>query len=825
MNNSRMDAAEKLSQAVIEKLRGAIADSDGNEVMAWGKVTDGIVSEAEVAARGDEAAVPAVAGHMEKGDVVIHNHPGGVLKPSTADMQVAGRLGEHGIGFFIVDNEVKRVYAVVEPVTVKEKRLLEVEELTALLEPGGALAQAMETGGFYEYRPSQVAMLERIAESFNKSRICVAEAGTGVGKSMAYLLPALNWAANNDERVIVSTATINLQHQLIDKDIPLAKKILETVNESAKNCKTVLVKGRGNYICLRRLATAIDEQTLFDEDSGELDSISKWAETTSTGTRDDISFMPTGGLWSKVNSEGDSCLGLRCKYREKCFVLKSKKEAASAQLLVVNHHLLFSDLAMRLEGAGFDNSVVLPPFTRIVFDEAHNMESSATSFFSRELNIFSVLKQVNRLYTRRGARKFGAVINLQIEAGAVEEDECIPGLVDGIKEQAQLLDKIAVELPDNGINLRLKEETSEYFKDRIFPAMIELQKRILDCLHSVENIVRRLDEKDLELPVVYEVRMLERRLEAFASICQSFTLWEEKKGDIFWVEKSRSSSGESFARFVITPLDISGMMRESVFTPYETVVCTSATLSVNRDFRFWSARVGLNGFEDREVGASIFKSPFPYKERVLLGLPEDAPEPNTEAYQEFVQDFSIRLIELSEGRALVLFTSYKMLTETFDVLKPRLDELGITALKQGDDDRTRLLERFKTDTASVLFATSSFWEGIDSPGDTLKVVIICKLPFMVPTDPVIAARMEAVEQRGGNQFMEYMLPEAVIRLKQGFGRLMRRGTDSGVVAVLDSRIVRKAYGRIFINSLPDTARSIKPAEGILRDAENYLFIG
>ena len=818
-----MKASEKLAADVIERMRDAISDAEGHEVMAWGKAIAGLITELTVAARGDEGSVPAVFQHMEKGDVVIHNHPRGVLKPSGADMQVAGRLGEHGIGFYIVDNDVENIYAVVEPVTVKEKQPLEADELAALLEPGGALESEMDAGGFYEYRPSQVAMLKRVAESFNEGRICVAEAGTGVGKSMAYLLPALNWASMNEERVVVSTATINLQHQLIDKDIPLAKRILGRVDESFSDCKTVLVKGRGNYVCLKRLASAIDEQSLFDDDSDDLESIRKWTETTASGTRDDLSFFPSASLWSKVNSEGDSCLGLRCKYREKCFVLKSKKEAGSARMLVVNHHLLFSDLAMRLEGAGFDNSVVLPPFTRIIFDEAHNMESSATSFFSSELNLFSVFKQVNRLYSSRKARKFGAVVNLQFEAGAFEEDEKIPGLVDGIKEQMQKLDTAAVEILGMNMNLRLKPETIEIFKETIFPLMLELQKRILDCIHAVENIVKRLDEKDLELPVVFEVRMLERRLESFASICQSFTLWEEKPGDVFWIERSKSGSGEYFARFVITPLDISRMMRDSVFGPYETVVCTSATISVNRDFRFWSARVGLNGFEDREVSASMFKSPFPYKEQVLLGVPEDAPEPNDEDYSRFLEEFTLNMLELSGGRGLVLFTSYKMLSETFEALKPGLDELGITVLKQGDDDRTRLLEKFKTDTASVLFATSSFWEGIDTPGDSLKVVIICKLPFMVPTDPVIAARMEAVEARGGNQFMEYMLPEAVIKLKQGFGRLMRRGTDSGVVVILDSRIIKKYYGRIFINSLPETARSLKPAESVLRDSEYYLF--
>jgi len=811
-----MDSAEKLSKAVIDKLRDAIIDTDGTEVMAWGTVSEGLVAEVTIAARGDEGSVPAVFQHMEKGDVVIHNHPGGVLKPSGADMQVAGRLGEHGIGFYIIDNDVKKIRAVVEPVVVKPVLSLDIPALTALLEPDGALASEMDDGGYYEYRPSQVAMLERVAESFNDDRICVAEAGTGVGKSMAYLLPALSWASGNEERVVVSTATINLQHQLIDKDIPLAKKILGT------DCKAVLVKGRGNYVCLKRLSTAIEEQNLFDDDNDELLAIKEWSVNSPTGTRDDLPFFPPNGLWSKVNSEGDSCLGLRCKNREKCFVLKSKKEASSAKLLVVNHHLLFSDLAMRLDGAGFDNSVVLPPFSRIVFDEAHNMESSATSFFSSELNVFTVLKQANLLYSRRRARTFGAIVNLQIEAGAFDDDEKIPGMVDDIKDQMKVLDLAALDLLGGEMSLRLRRGTEEPFIEKIIPEMHKLQTRILDCLHAVENIVKRLDEKDLELPVVYEVRMLERRLEGLASICQAFSIWDEKLGDVFWVEKKKSSSGEYFARFVITPLDISGKMRESVFSPYATVVCTSATISVNRDFRFWSSRVGLRGFEDRKVTASLFKSPFPYKEKVLLGLPEDAPEPNTDSYQQFIQDFTMKMLEVSEGRGLLLFTSYRMLSETFDALKPGLDRLGITALRQGDDDRSRLLDKFKTDTASVLFATSSFWEGIDTPGNALRVVIIYKLPFMVPTDPVIAARMEAVEKRGGNQFMEYMLPEAVIKFKQGFGRLMRRGTDSGVVAVLDSRILKKAYGKIFIHSLPETARSFKPSDAILRDSENFL---
>lgn len=811
-----MLATAKIAKSEIKKLRNAIEDAKGCEVLAYGIIADEIVTSINIAARGDEESVVAVSGHMEKGDVVIHNHPNGVLKPSKADMQVASQLGTHGIGFYIVNNEVTKVNPVVEPFVTKPVKKLESETLAKLLEPNGNLESAMQDGGYYEHRPSQVAMLKRIAESYNENCVCIAEAGTGVGKSMAYLLPSLNWAESNKERVVVSTATINLQHQLIDKDIPLAKKIL------GSNCKTVLVKGRGNYVCIRRLTASFQQPDLFDADSDNLKVIKKWTKTTDTGTRDDLTSMIDNNLWNMVNSESDSCLGLKCPHRDDCFVIKSKKEAASARLLVVNHHLLFSDLAVRLGGAGYDSSVVLPPFTRIVFDEAHNIEQSATSFFSEELNIFALLKQINRLFASRGKKQFGAIINLQIEAGSVEEDEKIPGLVNDIKEQMQILDQLAIVALGSEMNLRLRNETKEIFIDNLFPQMIELQKRILDFLNTVEAMIKRLDEEDLELPIVHEVQMLERRLEEYASICQSFTLWEEKPDKIFWIERSKSSSGKFFARFVITPLDISNMMRESVFSPYNTVVCTSATLSVNRNFRFWSTRIGLNGYEDRNVFSSMFMSPFPYRENVLLAVPQDSPEPNNAEYQDWTADFALNLIKISQGRALLLFTSYSMLSNVFDSLKMELEELNITALKQGEDTRIRLLEKFKTDTASVLFATSSFWEGIDTPGDALKLVIIFKLPFMVPTDPVIAARMEAVEKRGGNQFMEYMLPEAVIKLKQGFGRLMRRGTDSGIVAILDSRIVTKRYGSIFIKSLPETSLSIKTANEILTDCQNFL---
>jgi ATP-dependent DNA helicase DinG len=360
-----MKASERLSPSVVSKLKAEIEDAEGNEVFCAGHRDESLVAEIVIAARGGRDAVPALVPYLERGDVVIHNHPSGVLKASGPDLAIASFLGNQGIGFYIVDNEVERIYVCAEPVEKKRLVRMDGDELAAIISPGGALSRLSDS---YECRASQVDMLREVARAFNDDGICVAEAGTGVGKSFAYLIPACVWAMKNDERVVVSTGTINLQQQLLDKDIPFVKKLLKST------IKTVLVKGRGNYLCLRRLEDALAESGLFLEEDRDLSAVADWAKITSDGSKTDLPFMPENGLWSRVNSEADFCLGIRCSRRDECFVLKARREAASAKVLVVNHHLLFSDLALRIRGAGFENSAVLPPFQRIIFDEAHNME-------------------------------------------------------------------------------------------------------------------------------------------------------------------------------------------------------------------------------------------------------------------------------------------------------------------------------------------------------------------------------------------------------------------------------------------------------------------
>jgi ATP-dependent DNA helicase DinG len=382
-------AEERLSPAVIEEIREAIADADGNEVFLVGRMgDDGTIASVTVGARGTDEAVPVLSPHLAEGDAVIHNHPSGGTHPSNADLAVASRLGSQGIGFYIVDNDLVEIYVVAEPVQPHEIVPLDEDDLAAGLSPGGSLSRVYP---LFEERESQTSMLRHICRAFNNDEISAAEAGTGVGKSLAYLVPAVAWAARNGERVVVSTNTINLQQQLMEKDIPLAKKVL------GEDPKVVLVKGRGNYLCLHRLNEALEEMGLFDERDPELLSIREWGRTTETGSRTDLSFYPSDETWSRVCSEADTCLGLRCANREGCFVVKARREASSAKILIANHHLLFADLALRLSGSGYDDPAVLPPFRRVIFDEAHNVEKAASSFFSQSFSRFTINRHLGRL--------------------------------------------------------------------------------------------------------------------------------------------------------------------------------------------------------------------------------------------------------------------------------------------------------------------------------------------------------------------------------------------------------------------------------------------
>ena len=823
-----MKAVKRFSENAILKLRAEIEDAGGNEIFALGFTDDKkIIIRIEVTARGNEDSVLAIKDIIRidgsSPDVLIHNHPSGFLAPSDNDMAVSSRAAEAGIGSYIVDNKVDNVYVIAEPVGIKRMRKLDPRAISAALEPGGAVSTRLSD---YEIRESQLGLMKLIIRAFNEDALIAAEAGTGVGKSFAYLLPALSYAAVNYERIVISTATITLQEQLFGKDIPLVTRALN------KKIKTVLVKGRGNYLCRRRLYDAIREQLLDDEERVQLEDIARWAETTGTGSRSDLAFLPIESVWSQVCSEADTCMNMRCPEREHCFVMLLRREALDAKILVVNHHLLFADLAARRDGAGYDATVVLPPYGRVIIDEAHTMEDAATSFFSKEFSRLGIYRQLGRLFRKRRASKRGLILRLLSllpgRVNAVEGDshlDRIEEAINKIRKSVDSLDETALELcGDEGV-FRLTPQRDSVIKIGLSREFSSLRKNLCSLADMIRKLLDEVPQENSEDPVIWEIRSVLRRLDTVGSVCSSFIEYRDNPDDVMWIERRAGSykNETPWAVYNVTPINVAPSLKEALFEPNKTVVCVSATLTTGNSFEYWRSRSGFGLLTGREILTGIFPSPFPYDSRVMLAAPEDAPLPADPGYGEFVDSAAARLTEISGGSALILFTSFKALRSAYDEAKPVLEKLGIRVLKQGDDDRNRLLANFLSDESSCLFATDSFWEGVDAPGDTLRLVILCRLPFRSPSDPVFEARCEAVENLGGNAFMDLSLPEAVMKFKQGFGRLMRRSSDRGVVAVLDGRLLHKRYGEIFLRSLPETKTCFGEFSTILRAVEDFLF--
>ncbi|GHV00264.1 hypothetical protein FACS189483_10230 [Spirochaetia bacterium] len=562
-----MQAKKRISDTVIATLRTEILDAGGNEVFALGFLDDaGLVVTAEVLARGNAGAVLALRSRLDTPnppDVLIHNHPSGFLAPSDNDLSIASRAADAGTGCFIINNEVTQVYVVAEPTRRKVRKKLNAERICAALEEGGAIAKRLPS---FEIRPSQLDLMRIIIRGFNDDALVAAEAGTGVGKSFAYLLPAMRYALDNEERIVISTATITLQQQLYEKDIPLVASAI------GKDIKVVLMKGRGNYLCRRRLEDALREPVLDEDENDALRAIVAWTETSKTGSRSDLSFLPPEGLWSRICSEADTCMGMRCPERERCFFLALRKECADARILVVNHHLLFADLAARYEGAGYEGTVVLPPYKRVVIDEAHTVESAATSFFSSEFSRLSLYRQLGRLYRRRRAQRSGLLLRLasMVSDGAVGEidapGKARPGdfagarldaasdAIEKIRGAADDLDIEALELMGAEGTFRLTPAREAAISAVLTPRLLELRRDILALAAQIREMLENLNDGNEDDPTVWEVKAIVRRLESIASVCSAFMEYRERPQEVMWLERHRAAaSGSDWVQFTATP--------------------------------------------------------------------------------------------------------------------------------------------------------------------------------------------------------------------------------------------------------------------------------
>ena len=816
-----MQIKKRFTENSIEQLQTEIEDGDGKEIFALGYLGDeGLVQKIEVLARFDDDFDPSDE-KLESADVFILNHPSGFLTPSDKDLIIASQAENIGAGCFLIDNALTKVYVITEPAKKRNIQKLNADMIIGALENGGAIAKRLPA---YESRQAQLDLMRLIIQGFNENALVAAEAGTGVGKSFAYLLPALSHAILNDERIVISTATITLQQQLYEKDIPLV------ISAMKKKVKVTLMKGRGNYICLRRLEETIRELSNLEESEFfDVKAIVAWAEKTTTGCRSDLHYMPSEAIWNRLCSEAETCMGLRCTYREKCFYLALRKECADAKVIIVNHHLLFADLAARYEGAGYSGTVVLPPYNRVIIDEAHTIENAATSFFSKGFSRWGIAQKLGRLYRKRRTMHLGLLV--QILPPLTEEAKLIEieNAVQKVRESAETLDYYALDLCKNDGVFRLTAQRESVVNSVLAPHFIALRNSINNLIAIIKKITDNVqDKKDVETEaLLWEIKAIAKKFDNISSVCTTFVEFKDKANEVIWIEKrfggSVGSTAGNWAVYTITPIDIAPTLKEALFEANETVICVSATLTVKETFDYWKNRSGLSLLEaEREVLTGQFPSPFPYSSAVLLAIPQDAPLPDHINYRNFVDRAALELALSAGGSALILFTSYEALKSAYDMAFPILQKEGIRCLKQGDSDRHRLLQTFLNDEKSVLFATDSFWEGVDAPGNTLRIVILCRLPFKSPNEPVFSARCETIDKQGGNSFMELSLPESVMKFKQGFGRLMRRSSDHGVVVVLDGRILHKRYGEYFLRSLPKTQTNFSNFESIIKQTCNFL---
>jgi len=663
--------------------------------------------------------------------------------------------------------------------------------------PGGVLSK---THPAYEFRRGQLQMAQAVEEALEEKRHLIVEAGTGTGKTLAYLLPVIR----SGKRVIISTGTKNLQEQLFFKDVPALERAL--FPEGDRKLSVCYMKGRNNYLCRKKLFDLTDQPVLSGlEEIEHYRAIAAWEKTTQTGDRAELAELPeASAVWHRLDARADTCLGQKCKEYDRCFITEMRRRAAESDIIIVNHHLFFADLSIKLEAEGAPDAGVLPECGAVIFDEAHELEEVAGNYFGisvSNLRMDELARDVEHLLQRE------KLYTPQMS-----------GAIQSVRERSQLFFSL---LPAS--EGRFAFDSRREFLEENGEEFLALNQALYRLGAELEQLPQKPEEV---FTLVRRAQQLQVQLQ--------FVMENEDPNTVFWIERrgfrgARGASSTSALKargfshagagsfengasapegkrpsgvnvfLQATPIEVGQILRECLWSKLETSVLTSATLAVGGGFEYIRQRLGLD--HAREL---IVASHFDYESQAILYVPPNLPDPRTPQFAGEAAGVIQRLLEITRGRAFVLFTSYAQMNDIHERL---LGQLDFPMLKQGDAPKSALLEEFRLTPNAVLFGTSSFWQGVDVQGEQLSCVIIDRLPFAVPSDPVVAARVKAIDAGGGNAFFEYQVPSAVITLKQGFGRLIRSLHDRGLLALLDNRILKKQYGRVFVESLPSYSRT------------------
>jgi ATP-dependent DNA helicase DinG len=619
----------------------------------------------------------------------------------------------------------------------------------------------------YEHRDGQIKMAEAVLRAFEAKKHLIVEAGTGTGKTLAYLVPAIAYALAKNKRVIISTGTKNLQEQLMEKDIPFLQKVMP------KKFTASYMKGRSNYACLYRIQKAESQPILEGmHELDHFDEVRHWSRETETGDRSELVNLPENlSFWSRINAKSETCLGQKCPDFEPCFITRMRARADEADIVIVNHHLFFADLNIR----GNEYGRVLPDYGAVIFDEAHLIEDIAADYFGFQVSSF----QMEELARDADALPItDTVASRDLTKIAAK----IVGLADNFWARF-----VQVRNQDGRFPLAQNAFAQKNAKGEIQPTALG------EAYFALDSALERLEHAvDVHAEKMTEAESLLRRARQ-SRFDLDFVCTQSEKNYVYWLEKRGKGM---FLR--ASPIDVSALLQEKLFDKMETVVLTSATLSTGGKFNFIKDRLGL---ETEKTDTLVAPSSFDYQKQAVIYLPKAMPEPSSPLFAQMAAAEIVKLLQVTNGRAFVLSTSNASMNTLYELVSSRVN---FPCFIQGSMSKAGLLDKFRQTPNAVLFATSSFWQGVDVRGEQLSCVIIDKLPFAVPSDPIVAARTRFIDESGGKSFFDYSVPQAVITLKQGIGRLIRSKTDKGVIALLDPRLKTKGYGKDFLNSLPRT---------------------